>query len=572
MKNNDIADIFLRTADLLEIKGDENPFRIRAYRRAADSLAGLKEDARAMSKEQLLGIPGIGADLANKIEEIARTGSLEVYRDIAKSLPEGLPALLSIPSLGPKTVKLLHQKLHVRDIADLEALAREGKLAGLPGIKKKTEENILKGIATIRKGLERMPLGMALPLAQEIVESIKNSVPLDAIYIAGSLRRRRETAKHIVILAASSHPDKIMQAFTDMPNIAEVIAMSQTKTSVMLTEGIQADLHVIEPTSLGAALLYLTGSKAHNIRLSEMAQQMGLKINEQGVLEQEGGKRLGAETEQDIYQALGLPLIPPELREDKGEIVAAKQGTLPRLVTLSDIKGDLHAHTMETDGSHDLPELIEAAQARGYTYLAITDHSKGLAIANGLSEERLLNQIKRIDALNKKLSSFRLLKGIEVDIKGDGSLDFPDDILSRLDIVVASIHSGFKQPREKLMMRLVSAMENQLVHVIAHPTGRLIGQRDAYDVDMEEVIKVASATGTALEINAHPLRLDLTDVYARRAKELGVGVVISTDTHTIGNMDFMDYGVSVARRGWLEKGDVLNTMEVEEVLGRLRKG
>jgi DNA polymerase (family 10) len=368
----------------------------------------------------------------------------------------------------------------------------------------------------------------------------------------------------------SDNPEAAMQAFISLPNVKDVLMHGPTKSSVISREGLQVDLRIVEAESYGAALAYFTGSKEHNVRLREMAVKKGLSINEYGIFRVRDNKKLGGENEEDAYRILGLQYVPPEMREDRGEIEAAMEGKLPELVTLEDIRGDLHVHSKWSDGSHTFEQLVEAAKKHGYTYFALTDHSQGLAVAHGLTVERLMDQKKEIDALNKKIKNFRILLGTEVDIKGDGSLDLPDDALKMLDIVVASIHSGFKQTREQITSRIVAAMKNPYVSIIAHPTGRLIGEREAHEVDMDEVLKTAKQTGTAIEINAYPLRLDLSDIYAKKAKEMGVPIVISTDAHVTTQFNFMNYGVSIARRGWLEKGDVLNTLDADQLLKRLK--
>ena len=570
MKNQEIAEIFNDIADLLEIKG-ENPFRIRAYRRAALNIEGLTKDVAETLKGELIKIPGIGQDLAGKIEEYIRTGRLQFYEDLKKEVPEGLSLLLSVPSLGPKTAKLFFEKLKIKNLEDLERFAREHKLSGLPGIKEKTEENILKGIEMLKRGMERQPLGKVLPVANDILKHLKSKAPVEKLSITGSIRRWKDTIKDIDVLATSQDPKAVMNAFVHLPHVKDVLMHGPTKSSVIIHEGLQVDLRVVEEDSFGAALAYFTGSKAHNIRLREMAVKSGLKINEYGIFREKDEKKLGGEKEEDIYRILGLPYIPPELREDSGEIEAAIEGRLPKLVELRDIKGDLHVHSKWSDGSHDFEELIDEAKKRGYEYIAITDHSKGLAIARGLSAERLMEEKKEIDAINKRLKGFRLIAGTEVDIRSSGEIDFPDEILKKMDIVVASIHSGFRQNREQLTKRLVSAMRNPYVSIIAHPTGRLIGERDPYDVDMNEVLKVAKETGTAIEINAYPLRLDLNDLHAKMAKEMGIPIVISTDTHIISQLAYMGYGVSIARRAWLEKKDILNTLSYSSLIKALRK-
>lgn len=569
MINQEIAKIFNEIADLLEIKGD-NPFRIRAYRRAALNIESLPKKIETLSKEELLKIPGIGQDLADKIEGYIKTGQIQALEDLKKEIPEGLLNIMSVPGIGPKTSKLLYDRLNIKDINDLERLASEHKLAALPGIKGKTEENILKGIEVLKRGMERKPIGKVLPIANEIIEFLKKNAPISRIDLAGSLRRWKDTVNDIDILAASTDSKRTMLAFTEMPNVKEVLSKGYTRSSVIIREGMQVDLRLVEKEAYGSALTYFTGSKNHNIKLREMAVKKGLKINEYGIFREKDNKRLGGEEEDDIYRILGLSYIPPELREDMGEIESAAEGTLPELITLNDIKGDLHVHSNWSDGSHTFEELADFAKNLGYSYIAITDHSKGLGIARGINEERLMEQTKEIDLLNKKLSNFRIFKGIEVDIKSDGTLDLSNDILKVLDIVIASIHSGFKQSRHQLTSRLISAIENPYVSIIAHPTGRLLGEREEYDVDMEEVMRAAKSTGTAFEINAYPSRLDLNDTYAKMAKEMSIPLVISTDTHISTNMDYMNYGISIARRSWLQKDDVLNTLRVNDLLERLK--
>lgn len=570
MKNQEIAGIFNEIADLLEIKG-ENPFRIRAYRRAAQNIEGLAKDVAGLSKEELLEIPGIGHDLADKIQEYITTGKIKSHEDLKKEVPEGLAALLTVPSLGPKTAKLLYERLKIKDIDELEHLAREHKLTGLPGIKDKTEENILRGIEMIKRGKERQPLSRVLPIASDIVTHLKKNTHVEKINIAGSLRRSKDTVKDIDILAASTNPHDVMKAFVHLPHVKEVLMQGPTKSSIITHEGIQVDLRVVEDESFGAALAYFTGSKEHNIRLREMAVKKGLKINEYGIFREKDNKKLGGQDENDVYKILGLPYIPPELREDTGEVESALKGSLPKLIELKDIKGDLHVHSKQSDGSHTFEELIKAARDRGYEYIAITDHSKGLGVARGLSEERVMGEKKEIEAINKKLKGFKLIMGIEVDIRSDGRMDFSDEVLEKMDIVVASIHSGFRQSKEQITKRIVSAMKNPYVSIIAHPTGRLIGERDPYEIDMDYILKIAKETETAMEINAYPLRLDLNDIYAKKAKELGIKFVISTDTHVISQFDYMSYGVSIAKRGWLEKEDVLNTMRYDNLIKVLQR-
>ena len=569
MKNQQIAKIFIEIADLLELKG-ESVFRIRAYRRAAQNIDGLSKDVATLADKELTAIPGIGPDLAGKIKEFIATGRVAKHEELKKEIPSGVLELLRVPGLGPKTVKMLYDTKKIKGIDELETLARVGKLAGLPGIQKKTEENILKGIELLQGGTDRRPLGRVLPLAEDIMKRVKDGAPVDKIAVAGSIRRWKETVRDIDILTTSKNPAKVMEVFVKMPHVSRILMQGPTKSSIVTEEGVQVDLRVVEEGSFGAALQYFTGSKQHNIKLREMAVRAGLKINEYGVFKEPGEKKVGGKTEEEVYKALKLPFIPPELREDSGEIDAALAGKLPELISIEDIKGDLHVHTKASDGSHDIDTLVEAARRKGYQYIAITDHTKGLGVAHGLDEKRLAEEIKLIDEANRRYAGFKILKGTEIDIRADGSLDLRDEALAGLDIVIASIHSGFRQPQDQIMSRILSAIRNPHVSVIAHPTGRLIGEREAYDVDMEAVLREAAKYGVAMEVNAYPLRLDLNDVHIKLAKQYGVQFVISTDAHVTSQFDFMTYGVSVARRGWAEKKDVLNALSYEQLMKRLR--
>jgi len=569
MNNPEIVARFTEIADYLEVKG-ENPFRVRAYRRAAQAIEGLAEDVSALAaRNGLQQVPGIGKDLASKITEYLSTGAIPYLEGLRAEIPPGVIELMRIHGVGPKTAKLLHEQVGVDSVEKLEALARAHRLAGLPGIKAKTEENILKGIAVWRSGRERMPLGAALLLAEEILPRLRALAEVRQIEAAGSLRRMKETVKDIDILVTSSSPARVMELFVGLPNVAEVLAHGETKSSVRLREGIQADLRVVEPESFGAALQYFTGSKQHNIRVRELAQRRGLKVSEYGVFEEQSNRRVAGKSEEEVYAAVGLPWFPPELREDGGEIEAALEGRLPALVSVADIRGDLQMHSTWSDGAHPVAELVEGVRAKGYRYMALTDHSRAVTVAGGMTEERLLRMVEEVRALNRTLRGFRILAGCEVDILGDGSLDYPDEILRRLDIVLVSVHSRFKMSRDEMTARIVRAVSHPLVHILAHPTGRLIGERAAYEVDVEAVLTAARRAGTAVEINASPSRLDLNDHHARRAKDLGVPVVISTDAHRIGHLDYMRFGVSVARRAWLAPADVLNTKAEPDLLAWL---
>ncbi|MBI2000798.1 MAG: DNA polymerase/3'-5' exonuclease PolX [candidate division NC10 bacterium] len=571
MKNIEIANLFNEIADFLEVK-DENPFRIRAYRRAAQAVEGLAEDIAAMvERGALLEVPGIGKDLAAKIQEYLAKGEIEYLEGLRKEIPAGVIELMGIHGVGPKTANLLYEQIGVDSVEKLEELAKAHKLAGLPGIKAKTEENILKGIAVWHGGRERMPLGTALILAEAILGELRVLKEVNEIAAAGSLRRMKETVKDIDILVTSKKPARVMEVFMGLPNVAEVLAHGETKSSVRLRENIQVDLRVVEPDCFGAALQYFTGSKQHNIRVRELAQRNGLKVNEYGVFNETTNRRVAGRIEEEVYGTVGLPFIPPELREDGGEIEAALEGQLPTLVTVEDIRGDLQMHTTWSDGSHSLAELAEGVKAKGYEYMAVTDHSKSTTVAGGMQEEQVLKMIAEVRALNKKMRGFRILAGCEVDITGDGSLDFPNEILRQLDLVLVSVHSRFKMSREEMTARIVRAVQHPLVHLLGHPTGRLIGERGAYEVDMEAVLLAARTAGTAVEINASPSRLDLNDLHARRARELGIPIAIDTDAHTIDQLEYMRFGVSVARRGWLTPGDVLNALPEKQLVAWLEQ-
>lgn len=571
MRNLEIANLFNEIADFLEVK-DENPFRIRAYRRVAQALEGLSEDIAAISERgSLLDVPGIGKDLAGKIQEYLANGKVEYLEGLRREIPAGVIDLMGIHGVGPKTAKLLYDQVGVDSVEKLEALARAHKLAGLPGIKAKTEENILKGIAVWRSGRERTPLGTALVLAEAILAELRKLKAVDQMEPAGSLRRMKETVKDIDILVTSKKPTRVMEVFVGLPNVAEVLAHGETKSSVRLRENIQVDMRVVEPDCFGSALQYFTGSKQHNIRIRELAQRKGLKVSEYGVFNEKTNRRVAGKTEAEVYKAVGLPFIPPELREDGGEIEAALGGRLPALVSVEDIRGDLQMHTTWSDGAHSLAELAEGVRAKGYQYMAVTDHSKSATVAGGMKDEQVLQMVAEVRALSKKLKGLRILAGCEVDIKGDGSLDFPDEILHQLDLVLVSVHSRFKMSREEMTARIVRAVRHPLVHMLGHPTGRLIGERGAYELDMEAVLTAARAAGTAVEINASPSRLDLNDLHARRAKDLGIPIAINTDAHTIGQLDSMRFGVSVARRGWLTPGEVLNTWPEKQLLSWLEQ-
>ncbi len=570
VKNSEIAQVFKKIADILEIN-NENPFRIRAYRRAAQNVENLTEDLSVLVAQERLNVPGVGQDLAGKIKEMVNTGSLEYFEKIKKTIPAGLFEMMDIPGLGPKTVRSLYDKLKIDSIRKLERAARNHKIRGLFGFKEKTEENILRGIELIKQGRARMFLFTAMNIAEKIVGSLKKLKVVKNIAVAGSLRRREETVGDIDILVTSTHPEKVIAVFTSLADVEETLAKGPTKASIYTKGRVQVDLRVVSPDSFGAALCYFTGSKAHNIRIRDLAKKSGLKINEYGVFNERTDKKIAGKTEKDIYKALKLPFIAPEIRQDTGEIEAAKIHNLPRLVRPEDIKADLHVHSNWSDGAHPIEGIAKAAQAQGHRYMVISDHSQSLGIARGLTPLRLKKQIAEIKTLNKKFKNFRILCGAEVDIKSDGRLDFDNEMLKKLDVVLAAIHSGFKQSKEQLTQRLIKAMQNKYVNIIVHPFGRLISERAAYELDFEEILKVAKKTNTALEINCYFKRLDLDFKYVRRAKETGVLLAIGTDSHILEQLKMIELGVSVARRGWLQKKDLLNSLSCGEFLKRIRK-
>jgi DNA polymerase (family 10) len=571
MHNLDIARIFNEIADILEVKG-ENAFKIRAYRKAALTIETLTQDLTVIAErggvKELKKIPGIGEGIAKKIVEIAETGDCKKHRELKQEMPTELLELLAIPRVGPKTIAKVHQELGITNIEELEQAAKSHMLAGIPGFGAKVEENIVKGIAQYRSYQGRALLSVALPYAESIVAELKQLDAVEQLIIAGSLRRMRETIGDIDILVVSKRPNEVMDAFTSLEGVEDVIAKGETKSSIIIN-GINADVRVVDAVSFGAAAHYFTGSKHHNVRIRELGVKKGLKINEYGVFR--GDERIGGEHEEDVFASVGLAYIPPELREDRGEVEAAKENRIPKLIELSDLKGDLHVHTNWSDGRDSIEEMAEAALALGYEYIAVADHSPAVGIAGGLNEEKIPKRQAEIERVNTRFEDegvkFRVLNAVEVDIKSDLSMDFSDEILKALDVVVGAVHSKFTQERQTMTKRIVTAMENPHVDIIAHPTGRLLGKRDPYEVDMEQLMAAAKDTGTMLELNSFPTRLDLNDLHCKMAKDYGVLVAISTDAHATTQMqDVRMYGVATARRGWLEPKDVLNTRGLKELM------
>lgn len=564
VKNIDIANIFDRLADLLELEG-ENPFRVRAYRNAAATVENLPQNLEEMVKkgDDLTSLPAIGNDLAQKINDIVNHKEIDLLKRLEEKNPIDFEELNRIQGLGPRRIKKLYEILNVQNIDDLYHAAEEQKIRNLPGFSKKIEEHILEEIKKIKEKYNRMKISTAEQNALPIVEYLRENRSIQDIEIAGSYRRRKETIGDLDILVTCEDSISVMTHFVNYFDIDEVLSKGDTRSSIILKSGIQVDLRVLPQKSYGAAMLYFTGSKAHNIVIRKLAKQKDWKVNEYGLFSNDDF--LAGETEKGIYNKLGLPYIEPELRENRGEFEAAESGNLPELIKLSDIKGDLHTHTNLTDGKNTLEEMAEAAQKLGYKYIANTDHSKRVTVAGGLDEKQVFENIKRTDKLNENFKDFTILKGIEVDILEDGSLDLSDKVLKELDIVVAAIHYKFNLSREEQTERILRAMDNPYLNIIAHPTGRLINEREPYDIDLEKIMQKAKENNCILEINSQPSRLDLNDLNSRKAKEMGVKLVISTDAHSTTQYDFMRFGIGQARRGWIEKNNVINTRNINQL-------
>ncbi|MCI0475973.1 MAG: DNA polymerase/3'-5' exonuclease PolX [Anaerolineales bacterium] len=575
--NQEIAARLYRIADILEIQG-ELVFKVVAYRRAADAIEHLGRDLRELwqnDPKNLRAIQGVGEALAEKLDELLRTGEMTYYRKISKGVPAGIFELLTIPDVGPKTVARLWKELKITDVAKLEKAARAGKLRALKGFGARSEEKILAGIEATRcrKSSTRVLLGVAYPFAQEIVAALRAACgdAIRDIAPAGSLRRMRPTIGDLDILVSSDSADKVIAAFVSLSLVSAINTQGTTKASIVAQNGLQVDLRVLEPKHWGSALQYFTGSKEHNIALRQIALDQGLSLSEWGFKTVKSEKDIFTSREEEVYEKLGLQWIPPELREATDELELARQKKLPRLIELKDLKGDLQSHSNWSDGSFTIKQMAEAVRARGLKYLAITDHSQGLGIARGLTTERVKQQWAEIDTLNKKWKDFVVLKSIEMEIRADGSLDFPDDLLAQFDLVTVSTHSALKQTRDKITARVIKAIQNPYVDIYLHPTARLINAREESALDLEEVFRVAKETGTLLEIDGAPERLDLDDVRVRRAREVGVNIVINSDAHSPDGFDGLFYGVAMARRGGLEARDVLNTLEWKELRKKLKR-
>lgn len=573
MSNQDLAKIFYEMADYLDMEGNEVPFKSIAFKKVANNLESLNEDAENIYKKgglkALMEIPGIGKGIAFKIEEYLKTGKIKEYQQLKKRTPVDLETLIGIEGLGPRKIKILYQKLGVKNIKDLEKAVKTHKIAPLFGFGEKTEQNILQGIEFLKRSKGRFLLGEILPKVREIIVELKTLKEVKQISEAGSVRRRKETIGDADILIAGSNPKKIIDYFVSMSGVVKVWAKGPTKASIRMKAGFDVDIRVLPEKQFGSALQYFTGSKEHNIALRKTAIGKGFKLNEYGLFL--GSKLIAGKIEEEIYKKLGLEWIPPEMRENQEEIELAKTHQLPELIKLNDIKGDLHYHSNWDGGTESVEEMVEEAIKMGYEYIGVSDHTKFLRIEHGLDEKQLIQQRKEIDKLNKKFQNskipkFQILHGCEANILADGSIDIKDDTLAKLDYVIAGVHSQMKMSKEKMTERIIRAIKNQNVDIISHPTGRILKQRDEYEIDFEKILRAAKETGTILEINAHPIRLDLNGQNIRRAKEAGIKMVINTDAHHKDHLRLMEYGVSQARRGWAEKKNIINTQPIEKLL------
>jgi DNA polymerase (family 10) len=569
VSNSDIADLFAELADLLDIEGS-NAFRVRAYRYAAELVRGHPKSMTELlaAGRDLSELPGIGKDLASKIATIVETGRLPLLEEVARRTPRVLSELMKIEGLGPKRVKTLYQVLNVRSVDDLERAAAAGRVRELPGFGAKTEQLILEGVRRLARGAGRLKLSAAEEIAEPLAAYLRGCDGVKQVTVAGSYRRRKETVGDLDFVVTAKRGADVMRHFTTYDQVADIVSRGETRSTVRLRSGLQVDLRLVPQASYGAALHYFTGSKAHNIAVRTLGLRRGYKINEYGVFEKD--KRIAGRSEKSVYAAVGLPYIEPELREDHGEIEAARRGRLPELIAVGDLRGDLHCHTDASDGHATLEEMAAAAAELGYEYVSVNDHSKHVTIANGLDGKRLLAQLEAIDRLNARLDGLTVLKSAEVDILEDGTLDFPDDVLKELDFTVCSVHYQFGLPESKQTERILRAMDNPYFSILGHPSGRLIGERDAYAVNLERIIMAAKDRGVHLEVNSHPSRLDLNDEGCRLAKALGVKLVISTDAHSTAGLGSIRFGVDQARRGWLTADDVVNTRGLDELEALLR--
>lgn len=570
MKNPEVAQLLYDIADMLEMQSVS--FKPAAYRKAARSVETLSDDIAEVfssgGKEKLMALPGVGESIAEKIDEFLTTGKLKYYDDLKRKFPQHIIELMNVPSIGPKRIKLLHDKLGIKTLKQLEAAAKTHKISKLSGFGEKSEEEILKGISIFQRGQERMLLGYALPIAQEIEQRLKSLGEAIQVSIAGSMRRRKETIGDVDLLVSCKGEKaaaKITNFFTTMPDVNRILAKGQTKSSIVLKTGLQVDLRVIEDDSFGAALQYFTGSKEHNVVVRELAIKKNLKLNEYGVFRKDSNKKIAGRTEEEVYKAIGLRYMEPEIRENSGEVEAAIKNKLPVLIKYGSIRGDFHIHTVKSDGGNKLEEMVATAKHLGYEYIAITDHSKSERIAHGLSVEDMEKWLKEIRAAATKIKGIKVLAGSEVDILPNGELDFPDDLLKKMDVVVGSVHSRFKSAKEEMTKRILTAIDNKHLDILAHPTGRMIGKREPYELDLKKIFIAAAERKVLLEINAYPDRTDLKDIHAREAKSVGCRFVIDTDSHSTENLKFMNLGIAIARRAWLSPEDVVNTRPLKEL-------
>ena len=572
MKNSEVARVFQDIADLLELKG-ENVFKVRAYQKAARAIEYHPRELRAMNEagEDLQSIPGVGQAIAKKATELITTGRLRYYEDLKAEFPQGITNLLAIPGIGPKTANKLSSELGISSADELEQAINEGRVSQLFRLGEKTADNILHQIQAVRRKDRRIPIGEALPVVDEIIGALHSISAVRHLTAAGSLRRFRETVGDIDLMGTADNPRDVIDAFVGLPQVGEVLERGSTKASVIVGGGLQIDLRMVDHDSFGSLLQYFTGSKQHNVALREREHKRGLKLSEYGITVVATGRLEKFSTEETFYDRLGLQYIPPEIREAQGEIEKAEQQAIPKLIELDDVKGVLHAHTEWSDGRDSIEDLVLAARDMGYQYIAITEHSAGRGIAHGLSVERLRQQIAEIKALNKRLNGIRALTGLEVDIRADGSLDMPHEVLSELDIVIAAVHSGMNQSEEKMTSRVTKAIANPDTDMIAHPTCRLIGEREPVAVDIEAVFQAAAKYNKIMEINAMPERLDLRDTHAFRARELGLRLAIGIDAHSTAHLGLMRFGIGIARRAWCEPKHILNTLPVEELLAVLNR-
>jgi len=572
MDNKQVAAIFDEIADLLDLQGVA--FKPIAYRRAARNIEALEENVTKLAAQgKLQDIPGVGQNMSKKIEELVKTGKLDYLDKLRAEVPKGLVELLRVPEVGPKTALVLFKELGISSVEQLKDAVLNHKLHTIKGFGEKTEERILQGIRILESKGGRTLLGVALPVAEAYVEYLKTKQALDKISVAGSLRRGKETVGDIDILVGDDEPEAIMDDFVKYAEVQDVLMKGPTKSSVRLQNGLQVDIRAVETKSWGAALCYFTGSKEHNVTMRGIGVKMGLKLNEYGIFDRDSGKMVSGSTEEEVYKTLGLRYVEPEMRENSGELEASREGKLPKLLEQAQVRGDFHVHTNWSDGGDKLEDMIIAAISKGYEYVAITDHSQGLRIANGLSPDRIRRQMALIRKADDHYGDkIRVLCGTEVDIKADGTLDFPNDILKDLDVVIGSVHSGFRKSKEEITNRVVKALESGMIDILGHPTGRLIGQRNPYEIDLDRVFEVAKSSRICLEINSFYDRLDLSDINCRLAKAAGVRMALGTDSHGVNQLDYLRYGVITARRGWLEPDNLINTTPAKTIVKELHGG